>query len=577
MNNIALAFSGGGFRAAAFSLGTLSYLNGLRHGDGSLLDKVRFIGSTSGGSITNLAYAAGICDGKNFDQIYQQLFKIFEGDELMAKVFKILADDNVWKQRPQKSRNLINAFSIAYDDSDILDGKTMELYSRRIAGTHLEEITVNATEFSNGISFRFQTRQDNTNFPKGRVGNNYIYFNRSDLAVADQLKLGDILACSSCFPGGFEPFLFPDDFSHKNLGIEELSDAITFKTNPFSVPGEPNDLLVDEEFKELSKGFGLMDGGIADNQAIDSVVLAHKRRFRAGLPIFDLIIATDVTSYFMDGYTLPVAPKSKKNGSSLRSLNNILLVAGLILPLLVITSFTSLWRSWMYLLVPLTLAAGFIWLWLEGAISKARSSAESTKSTWLIVSLKYGKYFTGIGLKVLSQMLLARLKSVFLLTEDIYLKQIRRHYYNMVYSDPELSPIFISNAIYDLSKVKQKAVQDTEVVKVLGFNSMSDDESAEIPKPSVKLIETAESARLMPTTLWFDQHHVKAQMREAVIATGQFTTCYNLLKHVIRLEKTGLPCAADPAFDASACTALKAQLLADWARFNQDPYFMIKR
>jgi hypothetical protein len=125
--------------------------------------------------------------------------------------------------------------------------------------------------------------------------------------------------------------------------------------------------------------------------------------------------------------------------------------------------------------------------------------------------------------------------------------------------------------------VKQKAVQDTEVVKVLGFNSMSDDESAEIPKPSVKLIETAESARLMPTTLWFDQHHVKAQMREAVIATGQFTTCYNLLKHVIRLEKTGLPFAADPAFDASACTALKAQLLADWARFNQDPYFMIKR
>jgi hypothetical protein len=38
--NIAITFSGGGFRAAAFSLGTLSLLNRIKFGDGSLLDQV---------------------------------------------------------------------------------------------------------------------------------------------------------------------------------------------------------------------------------------------------------------------------------------------------------------------------------------------------------------------------------------------------------------------------------------------------------------------------------------------------------------------------------------------------------
>lgn len=55
-NEIALALSGGGFRAASYSLGCLSYLHRVIYQDQPLLKRVKFISSASGGSITNLFY-----------------------------------------------------------------------------------------------------------------------------------------------------------------------------------------------------------------------------------------------------------------------------------------------------------------------------------------------------------------------------------------------------------------------------------------------------------------------------------------------------------------------------------------
>src|SRR5215813_8725192 len=51
---IALSFSGGGTRAAAFSHGVLAEMDGVRvrGGKGSLLDRVDFVSGVSGGSIT---------------------------------------------------------------------------------------------------------------------------------------------------------------------------------------------------------------------------------------------------------------------------------------------------------------------------------------------------------------------------------------------------------------------------------------------------------------------------------------------------------------------------------------------
>ena len=572
MKNIALAFSGGGFRAAAFSLGTLSYLDHVPYLDQPLLEQVKFIGSTSGGSITNLMYTAGLCADEPFNIIYKKIFCAMEGEKLLGRVFEILNDTQLWQKRKDKRINLINAFSMAYDEANMLGGKTFGELSENIKYTHLDEITVNATEFTNGISFRFQSQHGNPSFPKGRVGNNYINFKRDQLEVAGLMKLGDLLACSSCFPGGFEPFLFPEDFTHGELNTDMLVRAMQYKTNPFSPPEE-------EDKQEKRTRFFLMDGGIADNQAIESVLLANKRRQKNKRPTFDLIIATDVTSYFMDGFDLPPEDKladSGKAGVSPLFIKRTLFVGGCLFLLLVALYFTPYWKSWMYLpVIPMALSLG-IWLYLTAQFAAAGKKAKQENDSWLIVLLKYGAYFARLKMNVLKYMILARLKSVLLLANDIYLKQIRRHYYNMVYRDPDLSGLFISNAIYDLSLVKQKASADKDLVQVIGFDSLNDAEDTQIPAPSAALKKVAEKARLVPTTLWFDLNNPDQQLRETIIATGQFTTCYNLLKYLIRLEKIS---SASPTGEVQPfgedLRSLKNTMAADWKKFNEDPYFML--
>lgn len=69
--------------------------------------------------------------------------------------------------------------------------------------------------------------------------------------------------------------------------------------------GEENDL---EEYSEPSLKFALMDGGIDDNQGINSMMLADKRRKDGNN--FDTLIACDVGGYFMKPY-LPVKENKK--------------------------------------------------------------------------------------------------------------------------------------------------------------------------------------------------------------------------------------------------------------------------
>lgn len=569
MENIALAFSGGGFRAAAFSLGTLAYLETTPYCEGKLIEKVKFIGSTSGGSITNIAYSSALCGGHPFEQTYAHLMDALKDDGLIRRVFELLRDDAEWKKRPEKSRNLINAFSLAYDEL-LYPDCYFGIYSQKITGTHLEEVCINATEFANGISYRFHSQHPDSSFPRGRIGNNYIYYLRDRLAVADQLKLADILACSSCFSGGFEPFIFPDDFTYGGLDSVALSAAVKFTDNPFkpvsvaeNTKAAARDLLGDKDFKKEAKRFGIMDGGVADNQAIDSVLLSNDRRRKKGLPVFDLILVSDVTSYFMDGYTLPLEKRSYLGSATLYGIASLLVVIGLAAPVFAVWALFDHWYAWMNLAVLPSVLLLLLALKLSLSLTKAREAAWEDKSTWLIMLFSYGEFFLHIRVSTLTQMLLSRLKSVLLLADDIYLKQIRRHYYQMLYSDKELSKITVSNAIYDLSAVKQKLKEDDAAKKVIGFDSVNAAVDEKIPAPEPKLVAVAEKARLMDTTLWFDEFQQREGVLKAIVATGQFTVCYNLLRFLYQKDAAALSAEEQ---------ALKVRLLADWKLFNADPY-----
>ena len=571
MKNIALAMSGGGYRAAAFSLGTLSYLNNIVYDNHALLHNVSFMSSTSGGSITNIAYSAGLCNGDTFSTIYHRLLNAIDGEIVIKRVFEILAKDDLWKNRPDKSRNLINAFSMAYDEL-LYPNQYFQLFTDKLAGTHLEEICVNSTEFANGLSFRFQSQSPILN--SGKVGNGYIYFTGPE--VAGRLKLSDILASSSCFPGGFEPLIFPDDFSHAQLSVKELNEAISFKNNPFTTEEKPDDVFKDEEFKANPKRFGLMDGGIADNQAIDSIQLANQRRRDKGRQAFDLLLITDVTSYLIDGYTLPMEKKSFLGKATVSGITKGLLIIGVFFPAMVLLSLFVGWHPLMEILFIPSLIALVAWLFIKYQLVMTRVKANREQSTWSLMVVNYAGYFLKLRISALTQMLTARLKSVLMITSDIYLKQIRAHYYSQLYADPATHYLVVANAIYDLSRVKQKASGAMPGQQPL---ATPEDEVAAVQiavatPPSDQLIGIAEKARMMATTLWFDKYQLKDNSKAAIVATGQFTTCYNLLKYLYAKElRVSLQTVPGEVWEM-ADTNLKGNLEADWRKFNNDPFWL---
>ena len=561
MKNIALALSGGGFRAAAFSIGTLSYLNKIKFDNKTLLENVKFIGSTSGGSLTNVTYSLGIYNGKEFIEIYRQLLNAMDGETLISTVFNILKNKEKWKNRGPKSRNLINAFSIAYDD--LLDHSEFNNLFEPKSGflPHVQEVCINATEFTNGLSFRFQSQKEGAK--NGRIGNNYIYF--SNTKIGGRLLLADIMACSSCFSGGFEPFIFPDDFVHDDLDQKSLSENICLNANPFTIDTPIKELLADDDFNKIKNRFGLMDGGVADNQAIDSIFRANARR-KQKEGAFDLIILTDVTSYFIDGYDLPLEKKRWYNVFSIQQVINVLKLLGVFFLGLIGWVITKGWLDWIRFIFISLGAASTLYVCGAWMLYKQRKGAIKQKSTWSIILFKYVRFFLTIRYSRIKQMVSSRLKSLFLLANDLYLKQIRRLYYEKIYSDPELREITVSNAIYDLSVVKQLAKNDQALIKEVNYETLNEPDMVDIPSPSATLITIAEHARLMPTTLWFDEFQKEEDTLKKIVATGQFTICYNLLKYLTKKEKIK---SLTPDMKA-----LKADLLEDWKQFNAQPYWL---
>ena len=81
---IGLALSGGGFRAAAFHLGTLKKLHQL-----NVLDKVDVISTISGGAIIGAAYCLSKYEFREFEKNFKQVLK-------QSVIRKILMSIEFW-------------------------------------------------------------------------------------------------------------------------------------------------------------------------------------------------------------------------------------------------------------------------------------------------------------------------------------------------------------------------------------------------------------------------------------------------------------------------------------------------
>jgi len=571
--DMALALSGGGFRAASFSLGAISYLNRvyLDTPDDTLLKHVTFITSTSGGTLANAYYTSCLFKpGFEFATFFNNMKNFMDGEALLEEVCDILNDPKRWNEigrrtitkngkevevKIEKTHNIINSFAKAYDNllfNDTAHPNTnlFDVYFNRAENPHLRTVCFNATELNNGVSFRFQTNGEDDSIRT--VGNYYLHFNNAE--IARKLKLGDLAATSSCFPSGFEPMIYPDDYIHPGLtDVNKMLTAIDYKNNnPLNLP------------KVQNEPFCMVDGGVVDNQGLYSMMMEDT--FRAEHPPkkqFDLMMVCDVGSYFVNGYqTPPKADAWYKNLTidTLRKLmpvGVIIFVASFLLAIL-----TDGWARRAGLFLVLT--SGIYTLFYFWTVSTFNKAINGLKSSFGKVIVRFIGTIFKIRFNQLQQMLATRLNSTLLITTDLFLKQIRRQYFSEFYGMPAYKNRVLSCYIYEFSA--QHATTRIE-------NLESKDKewwpaAANVLTPGPQIQEIATLATSMGTTLWFPAG--KQTMRDNIIACGQLTMCYNLLKHIYRLEVLDIKWTTDVTLQS-----LKQRLLADWEVFKKNPIVMV--
>jgi len=599
-DNIAIAFSGGGFRAATFALGTLCYLERI-----GLTNQINYVSSASGGTITNLLYTSCLKQGIPFDVFYEKALAALNGEQLLTEVLTLLNDDKQWQEQDSgKERNLINSFARVYDSKLLFDGQTLSVFwNDNRKGL---EICANTTEFYRGLSFRFQT--DGIDSSKELTGNFYLHFDVNEhLETLKKIKLADVLASSSCFPAGFEPICYPCDFSHTNLSIDELRQAMLYTgydeiQHPLSFVAPPHEH--DPKQQNYIDSFGFMDGGVTDNQGLASLMLAdNERRFdpNPNTSPFDLMIITDVASYFMDSYVAPeikqpvgwrgktisffenAAKKVVSYPTTIMVVSLLAIIACIVICLIEPNITKTVWCC--------TFAGFFAAFLLLSIIVKTTNTTKKiiagvkgfSLEQELIVAAKMKNIFSApiiskltqflslTKLNVFEQMLKARISSMLSMVMDVNLKQVRRLIYQSFYANINYENRRMPNFIYELC-LHNAASRTNRINDPKRLTWTATDADKALLLGDLQLIQPiAENARLMGTTLWFEDNDQGKQLMKDVVATGQFTTCMNLVEYVISLQRKNVQLNPQAS---QKVNNLMAQLLKDLDEFKKDPYCM---
>ncbi len=542
--NIALTFSGGGYRASTFSLGILSYLNEVEFKKSTLLKHVTGLSTVSGGTLTGARYASSLVTDETFEAFYDDFYSKLEKDELLGIALTKLSNDKIWKEKENrhKKRSLINAFSLAY--KKLLTDATFQ--SLKEANSHLKDICFNATDFSFGLAFRFQTT--------GIFGN-YRLQNGNLNLLSDEMFLADVIASSSCFPMGFEPMIMPDDYVMNH-------DSDTY--------------VAIKAQAEFEKGVGIMDGGIVDNQGIGSIMNTDARRKKEKRPSFDLIMVCDVGSYFMDPWEQATMNVNKNGGGpTLKQVFDFVIKKAK----------SILWLSIPFIVSALCFVLYYkydckVWTLISG-------SAFGTVAVIAIVLRLYiGKYehrglkvwdklmdlipgclseklhyFQDLKTRLVRRMLVERGTSAAKMIGEIFLKQIRRLNYNLFYKDDNLKNRRITALIYELTKKQYHYGESDEIDDSKKFKQIAD--------PGDRIYAAAKIASEMGTTLWFSEKDKEIHRLKNLVSCGQFTACYNLLKYCHDLKERNV--------NAPDLDKMITIFETHWKSFIKDPYWLHDR
>jgi predicted acylesterase/phospholipase RssA len=521
LDAIGICMSGGGFRAAAFHLGTLDYLHQLGLGD-----SLRQISTVSGGTFVGAAYTLSLVEKQSYETFFSNFYAFLRDVDLVSLGLGRLADGV--GPLPSGRQDLIVAMAETYAETFLSDpeGRPYHLGDILDADIRLTDAVFNVTEFRHGLAFRFQRARESA-----KIGNGRVDIPRD---AARAIRVADIVAASSCFPGGFEPLDFPTDFSWpENRVPQGITDALREGGYESSV--------------------ALMDGGIFDNQGIDSLLLGAE----SGRDQLSWLVISDVDQADDELYAFP-KQVDDHSGPTVGRLRAYLVSLGVLCGLSALSIVAQLLKSarsdtlgWIDIPlygVPLILsgAVAYVVWWVYG---KLRNQVlpmvpNMGRAAW--------KDLRRLRLDQLLDMMNLRLTSLLALTSKVFMKRVRSLVYRRIYSDRRFSNKRISNLIDDLN------LRDDEPWK-------SPADEVQAPSPALRKLGRREAT--MPTPLWFD---APGEL-PALVAAGQAGLCLNLMRWVQRCH------GSDPATWSPEVARLWTQLVADWGIMNSSPYGVLER
>ena len=257
---VCLSFSGGGTRAAAFAHGALLHLQKADIGRGrTLLDEVDCIAGISGGAFMAAYY--GLFGSPGLDTFYDRFLKRDIQTEMLMRTLNPI--NMVRLASPYFSR--IDLAAELYDET-VFERKTfadLEARSRR------PFIILHATSMANGAPFEFtQTEFD------------FLGSNLGPFPVARAV------AASSAFPFLLSPVSLRSYPTPKGFVVpQDVKDALDSREdNPsrYQWARQHVDLMTPKPVngKEAEeKWIHLLDGGLADNIGLRSILRAYDRGF----------------------------------------------------------------------------------------------------------------------------------------------------------------------------------------------------------------------------------------------------------------------------------------------------------
>jgi predicted acylesterase/phospholipase RssA len=475
LGNLALSFSGGGYRAAGFHLGVLSLLDRV-----GLLPSVTALSTVSGGTIIGAPWVVSLLKKQPFAE-----FAAWFGNFLRRTNVIGQALDHLTHTRTESaSPSLIRSAAAVYAGDGFL-GQRPFGDVLNAEDLPLDEVIFNTTEFHTGIDFRFRRSAN----PGAVIGNGNF---RVPPEVAANARLADVVAASSCFPSAFEPFVFPDQFAWpREFPLKTVQDAL----------GEP-----------FRGGLPLMDGGVYDNQGVGALVLAYARA--ADPPVLLICDTSPPQDRLYD------QPKARGRGWFRLWMANWLawILTGLTLASLVVLGLDAwndrvpfFWRGLLGYGVPIfttgLLAIALVWLRFQvETVRKLLRSDAQIHHAW--------KDLRGLTVPELITLVALRIASLMALTSSIFMKRVRGLIYSSVYADPRYQDRRVPNLIYNLTLERNALYGRYPWLR-----------------PGERLRELADRASEVPTALWL----VGGEQLQLLVDAGEATTCFSLLKHIVSL------------------------------------------